>query len=182
MCRSRSQRGSDRVCCCRFHNLSQWATGDNLGKLAATAASVLNSGISFSELCVHHRSRSCLANLSLLPHTTSSFLSTLRSKGAPAVQMDSPWTLERLDAAAYRGPHQSTHEHIDFMRQEFSEMVEAGQWLALPYSAIRGFRLHLQCTPTGGNGQHHASPRTSTASSKRVPRPTTTNHHQPPEA
>jgi hypothetical protein len=133
-------------------------TGDNLGKLVATAASLLTSGISFSELCVQHRGRSCLANPSLLPHSASSFLSTLRSKGAPAAQTDSPWTLERLDAAAYRGPHQSTHEHIDFMRQEFSEMVEAGQWLALPYSAVRHLP-NLRLSPTGVVPQRDRRPR-----------------------
>jgi hypothetical protein len=38
--------------------------------------------------------------------------------------------------------------HVDFMRQEFAEMVLAGQWLILPYSMVRDLpNLHL--SPTG---------------------------------
>jgi hypothetical protein len=71
---------------------------------------------------------------------------------------DDPWTLAQLDAAAARGPHKGTAEHIEFMRDEFQDMVNAGQWLVLPYSAVRelpGLRL----SPTGVVPQRDRRPR-----------------------
>jgi hypothetical protein len=114
--------------------------------------------MSFSDLCTRHRGPSCLSTFESLPHPASSFLASLRSRGAPAVQHTKLWSLERRDQAAARGPHQSTHEHIDFTRQEFSEMIEAGQWLALPYSAVRDLP-NLRLSPTGVVPQRDRRPR-----------------------
>jgi hypothetical protein len=74
------------------------------------------------------------------------------------VQHTEVWPQERLDAAANRGPHQSTHEHIEFMRQEFSEMTEAGQWIVLPYSVVR-LLPNLRLSPTGVVPQRDRRPR-----------------------
>jgi hypothetical protein len=130
---------------------------DPLGKLALASASAL-SAMSFGELCSLHRGPSCLANTTLLPHSASSLLSTLRSDGAKAAQLSEPWPQERLDAAAARGPHRSTHEHIGFMRQEFCDMIEAGQWMAVPYSAVRHLP-NLRLSPTGVVPQRDRRPR-----------------------
>jgi hypothetical protein len=119
---------------------------DNLGKSALLSASLLSSGLSFEDLCNRHRGPSCLSDPTLLPHASVPILSSLRSTGAPANQTTPTWALDQLDVAATRGPHQSTRDHIDFMRQEFFDMVNAGQWLVLPYSAVRhlpGLRLSL---------------------------------------
>ena len=45
--------------------------------------------------------------------------------------------VDQLDAAVKWGPHQSTRAHREFLRQERSEMVEAGQWLVLLYRSVR---------------------------------------------
>jgi hypothetical protein len=131
---------------------------DTLGKLASVFAARLDLGLSFSDLCASHCGPSCLSNFESLPHPASSFLATLRSKGAPAVQHTEVWPQERLDGAANRGPHQSTHEHIEFMRQEFSKMTEAGQWIVLPYSAVR-LLPNLRLSPTGVVPQRDRRPR-----------------------
>jgi hypothetical protein len=74
------------------------------------------------------------------------------------VQHTEVWPQERLDAAANRGPHQSTHEHIEFMRQELSEMTERGQWIVLPYSVVRHLP-NLRLSPTGVVPQRDRRPR-----------------------
>jgi hypothetical protein len=75
-------------------------------------------------------------------------LLSLRSVGAPAHQSAKPWSLAQLDAAILRGPHKSTQDHIDFLREEFFDMVKAGQWLVLPYSAVRNLN-GLRLSPSG---------------------------------
>jgi hypothetical protein len=131
---------------------------DNLGKSALSLALLLESGMSFEELCVHHRGASCLADPKLLPHTAAPILSTLRSTGAPAHLSSAQWTEGQRDAATKRGPHKGTHEHIEFMRAEFFDMVNAGQWLVLPYQAVRELP-NLRISPTGVVPQRDRRPR-----------------------
>ena len=132
---------------------------DRLGKLVRNAASVLASGMSLQDLCSIHRGRSCLAEVDGLPHPAAQLLAQLRTAGAPALQTTPPWSLTDLDAAVERGAHRSTLEHCDFLREEFADMVEAGQWLVLPFSLVR----HLQglcLSPTGVVPQKDRRPRT----------------------
>jgi hypothetical protein len=68
--------------------------------------------------------------------------------GATAAQGTDNWPLAQLDDAASHGPHHSTNKHLDFMHQEFSKMVLAGQWLILPYSLVQNLP-NLRLSPTG---------------------------------
>jgi hypothetical protein len=130
--------------------------------LAPALAALLDHGMSFSDLCAHHWGPTCFSNFESLPHPASSFLASLHSRGAPAVQHTKLWSLERWDQVAARGPHQSTHKHIDFTHQEFSEMIKAGQWLVLPYSVVCNLpNLHL--SPTGIVPQLDRCTRTQTS-------------------
>jgi hypothetical protein len=106
---------------------------DNLGKSALSSALLLDSGLSFQDLCVRHHGKSCIADPTLLPHPAAPILAALRSTGAPANLSSTQWTEAQRDAAAKRGPHKGTHKHIEFLRTEFFNMVQAGQWLVLPY-------------------------------------------------
>ena len=121
---------------------------DSLGKSACAAAALLSSGLSFFDVCQRHRGLSCLADTSQLPHPAASLLARLRRSGAPVLLAQDPWTLLQLDQAIQRGPHQSTKAHAAFLRQELSEMVEAGQWLVLPYRCVRHLR-GLRLLPMG---------------------------------
>jgi hypothetical protein len=114
--------------------------------------------MSFEELCTYHWGASCLADPKLLPHTAAPILSTLRSTGAPAHLSSAQWTEGLRDAATKHGPHKGTHEHIEFMRAEFFDMVSAGQWLVLPYQAVRELPK-LRISPTGVVPQHDRRPR-----------------------
>jgi hypothetical protein len=133
-------------------------TLDILSKLAIAAALHLESGLSFAEVCIRHRGPSCLPSTPILSHNAGPLLSALRNDGAVANLSTRPWSTAQLDEAAKRGPHQSTMLHVDFMRQEFAEMVLAGQWLVLPYSMVQDLpNLHL--SPTGVVPQCDRRPR-----------------------
>ena len=85
-------------------------------------------------------------------------LTQISHSGAPVLQSQAQWTLEQLDAAVERGPHQSTHAHTAFLRQELSDMVDAGQWLVLPYQCVRHL-LGLCLSPMGVVPQCDCRPR-----------------------
>jgi hypothetical protein len=121
---------------------------DNLGKSALVSALLIESGMSFANVSARHHGDSCLANATLLPHSAAPILATLRSTGAPANLSSAPWTEAQHDAAAKHGPHKGTNEHIEFMRAEFFDMVNAGQWLVLPYQSVRHLP-DLRISPTG---------------------------------
>ena len=131
---------------------------DRLGKFASIAADLLDGGMSFRDVCIQHRGRSCLADPSSLPHPASALLQRLRKAGAPALQSTKPWTVEELDAAVTRGPHGSTAAHAPFLRGEFADMVEAGQWLIVPYRCVRNLP-NLRLSPTGVVPQRNRRPR-----------------------
>jgi hypothetical protein len=131
---------------------------DNLGKSALSSALLLDSGLFFQDLCVRHRGKSCLANPTLLPHPAAPILAALRSTGAPANLSSTQWTEARRDAAAKRGPHKGTHEHIEFLQTEFFNMIQAAQWLVLPYRSVRHLP-NLWLSPTGVVRQRDRRPR-----------------------
>jgi hypothetical protein len=120
---------------------------DRLGKLVQQATEALES-TSFEELCVHHRGPSCLTGGTLIPHPAADTLQELRDVGAPVLLSGTEWNHADLDAAVLRGAHQSTSHCRDFLREEFADMMEAGQWLVVPYYAIRHL-LGLRLSPTG---------------------------------
>jgi hypothetical protein len=77
---------------------------DNLGKSALSSALLLDSGLSFQDLCVRHNGKSCLADPILLPHPAAPILAVLRSTCAPANLSSTQWTEAQCDAAAKQGP------------------------------------------------------------------------------
>jgi hypothetical protein len=131
---------------------------DRLGKLVCLAVEGLNDGLSFQVLCVRHRGASCLANSSDLPYPAAPLLQQLLETGAPVHKLDPAWSISDLDAAVRRGAHRSTHDHQEFLREEFADMTEAGQWLVLPYSLICSLP-NLRLSPTGVVPQRNRRPR-----------------------
>ena len=121
---------------------------DAFGKSARVAAAQLDSGLSFYDLVKLHRGPSCLADTSKLPHPAAGFLFRARRAGVPVLQSTLPWTLEELDAAVERGPHQSAKADVSFMRDEISAMSDAGQWLIVPYRCVRNLP-GLRLSPSG---------------------------------
>lgn len=104
------------------------------------------------------RTRSDFANLSDLPHPAKRLLQHYKSHGAPVKFKTSAWTKSQIRAAIERGPHKSCHEHIDFLKEEFIDMINKEQWIILPYSVAKelpGLRL----SPPGVVPQRGRRPR-----------------------
>jgi hypothetical protein len=70
------------------------------------------------------------------------------ARGAPANLSSAQWTEAEHNAAARRGTHKGTSEHIEFMQTEFHDMVLASQWLVLPYRLVHHLP-NLPLSPTG---------------------------------
>jgi len=59
---------------------------------------------------------------------------------------NNPWSQEKLDAAMERGPHKSANEHVEFLCEDFLDMIDKSQWIILPYDDVKelkGLRLSL---------------------------------------
>jgi hypothetical protein len=120
---------------------------DRLGKLVLASATALGS-CSFHDLCVCHRGPSWLTGQSTAPHPAVPILQQLRDEGACVSHSAPDWTLAKRDAAIIRGAHRSTQSNSTLVREEFADMVEAGQWLVLPYALVRHLP-GLCLSPTG---------------------------------
>ena len=49
-----------------------------------------------------------------------------------------------LNGAMKRGAHKSCYDYVEFLEEEFQDMIAKGQWMVLPYKAVRdmpGLRL-----------------------------------------
>jgi hypothetical protein len=59
-----------------------------------------------------------------------------------------PWTWLQVKCALSCGPHKSTHEYLDYLKEEFVDMINKGQWVVLPYLAVKDLPS-LQISPPG---------------------------------
>jgi hypothetical protein len=126
---------------------------DRLGKLVLASAAALGS-CSFLNLCVCHRGPSCLTGKSTAPHPAVPILQQLRDEGACVSRAAPDWTLAQQGTAIIRAAHPSTQANSAFVQEEFADLVEAGQWLVLPYALVRHIP-GLCLSPTGLVPQRH---------------------------
>ena len=73
-----------------------------------------------------HQPRSDFADLANVRHTALPVLKQYRDRGVPVRLSTEPWTAERLEAALARGAHPSCNKAIDFLCEEFVDMVNKG--------------------------------------------------------
>ena len=131
---------------------------DDLGTLISRDLVVLHQ-CGWEALVTSRQARGDLSNLDNLRHPARRLLRQYKYRGAPVVLQTRPWTQGRLQAALARGSHSSAEDHLEFLRDEFTDMVNQAQWIVLPYSAVRhlpGLRL----SPLGVVPQHERRPRT----------------------
>ena len=72
-----------------------------------------------------------------LPHPAAHLLSRFQKSGTPAMMKTAPWFAERIDDALKRGPCQSSHRGIEFLREEYADMMDKEQWTVLPASLVK---------------------------------------------
>jgi hypothetical protein len=52
-------------------------------------------------------------------------------QGAPVKFTTPPWTCQQLQRTFKQGPHRSPLQYIDFLHEEFVDMINKGQWMVL---------------------------------------------------
>ena len=72
-----------------------------------------------------------------IPHPTAHLLSHFQKVGTLAIMSDEPWSDGKIEAALKRVPHSSSKNGIEFLRNEFADMVNKQQWTVLPAFMIR---------------------------------------------
>ncbi len=108
-------------------------------------------------LVAHRRPLSDFSKLDRVHHPARRLLRLYKHRGAPVKFSTSPWTLDQVTRTLVRGLHASSHDYIDYLREEFVDMINKGQWLVLPYSAIRhlpGLRISPLVWSHNGNATH----------------------------
>jgi len=107
------------------------------------------------------RQRRCKGNIATLDdvhHPAKRLLKLYKHRGAPVKFATKPWSRQRINQAIKRGPHKSALEYLEFLKEEFVDMIEKGQWIVLPASEARKLP-GLRVSPTGVVPQRDRCPR-----------------------
>jgi hypothetical protein len=141
---------------------------DSLGKLVSSSLHRLQSSTSWAAYVASTRGQSHLApDLERLPHPASRLLTAFRDNGMPVITGTSGWSDSDFAARLDRGSHTSTHDHVDFVRDEMADFARKGFWTVLPYDIVRelsllpGFRhlRSIRVSPLGCVPQRGRRPR-----------------------
>ena len=57
-----------------------------------------------------------------------------------------------------RGPHKSANEHVEFLCEDFLDIIDKSQWLILPYNKVKALK-GLRLSPPGVIPQRNRCPR-----------------------
>jgi hypothetical protein len=93
-----------------------------------------------------------------VPHLARRLLRHYKHCGAPVKFSTTPWTRQQIQRALSRGPHKSSHKYLDYLEEEFVDMINKGQWIVLPYSAVSHLP-GLRISPLGVIPQQDRRPR-----------------------
>jgi hypothetical protein len=88
-------------------------------------------------LVAHCRPLSNFSQLDNVPHPACRLLCLYKHRGAPVKFSTPPWTRLQVKHALSCGPHKSAHEYLDYLEEEFADMINKGQWVVLPYLAVK---------------------------------------------
>ena len=115
----------------------------DLGEYIARDVKLLQQ-LGWNGLVKQRRSTSDFASLNNVHHPAKRLLSFYKHRGAPVKFATPPWTRRQVKRALNRGPHRSCFDHLDFLKEEFFDMIGKGQWFVLPAQAMKdlpGLRL-----------------------------------------
>jgi hypothetical protein len=88
-------------------------------------------------LVAHRRLLSDFSHLDNVHHPARCLLRLYKHRGAPVKFFTPPWTSHQVQRALSRGPHKSAHEYIDYLGEEFVDMINKGLWVILPYLVVQ---------------------------------------------
>ena len=131
---------------------------EELGELIKRDCLLL-SRVGWQKFVRHRRGRGDFASLdNIKDHPARNLLLRMKHEGVPVRFTTPPWSRQRVDEALQRGPHRSCREYIDFLEEEFIDMIKKGQWAILPASValkLKGLRV----SPPGVVPQRDRRPR-----------------------
>ena len=128
----------------------------DLGKCIARDVELVQK-LGWNNFVRQRRGRGDLS-VSNVPHPAARLLHHYKHHGAPVKLSSKNWTNSQLNRAINRGPHQSCHQHLEFLEEEFQDMINKDQWVILPFSIAKtlpGLRL----SPPGVIPQRDRRPR-----------------------
>lgn len=113
------------------------AQSENLGTYIDRDTKRLGE-IGFAKLVSERRKRSDFSpGVRKLRHKAARLLDHLRKRGANVTLTTPPWSDQRKNETMARGPHKSSIEHADFLREELLDFVQKGFWMVLPYRLLK---------------------------------------------
>ena len=125
--RPNKRRAADEV-------LGNQSVSEELGELIAKDCLLL-SRVGWQKFVRHRRGRGDFASLdNITSHPARNLLLRMKHEGVPVRFTTPPWSRQRVDEALKRGPHRSCRDYIDFLEEEFIDMIKKGQWIILPAS------------------------------------------------
>ncbi|KAL3810349.1 hypothetical protein ACHAXA_003078 [Cyclostephanos tholiformis] len=109
-------------------------------------------------LIAHRRPTGDFSARDNVHHPARRLLQHYKLHGAPVKFSTAPWSQTQVMRALARGPHKSCQDHLSFLQDEFVNMIHKGQWIVLPYSAVRDLP-GLRVSPPGVVPQRERRPR-----------------------
>ena len=91
-------------------------------------------------------------------HPARRLLQQYHRRGVPVKLSTPPCSPSRIHAAMTRGPHKYVEDHHKFLKEEFTSMINKGQWVILPYEQAKSLP-YLRISPPGIFPQHERRPR-----------------------
>jgi hypothetical protein len=80
-------------------------------------------------------------------------------RGATVVTPTAPWSLHQKLTDLARGSHQSARQHVEFLCEEFIEIIKEGHWVMLS-ALLLLYEKNLSLSPLGVVPQRNFCPRT----------------------
>ena len=109
---------------------------NELGKLINQDVKLL-AQVGWPKFVQLKQARGDFTSLTNIDHPAKRLLLHYKHRGAPVKFSTPPWSRKQVNIAIKRGPHKSCTNYIDFLHEEFVDMIRKGQWVVLPASVAR---------------------------------------------
>jgi hypothetical protein len=117
---------------------------EELSKHIVSDSAVLESS-GFEALVNERRGKSDFGNnVKNIKHESARCLHHIKKRGANVVLQTPPWSIKRLEETIKRGPHKSSEEHAEFLREELLDFVQKGFWTMLPWRLVKKHKRMLR--------------------------------------
>ena len=129
----------------------------DLGAHVARDASLFKK-LGWRAFVKQRRTTSDFASLDNVDHPAQRLLKFYKERGAPVKLSTKPWSQDKINTALARGAHRSCRDHLDFLHEEFGDMIEKSQWVILPAADVAHLP-GLRISPPGVIPQRDRRPR-----------------------